>query len=427
MEFSAGEIELDSFIQNCKKLKQKYSKDNLETLFYFWLLYKDKYTLLRDREKKIDSFYKMTEIYTLPLLSRYINYASDLYPSLLPEKYDNYAYYKIIKELVSTANSSNVSIVEMKLYFIKTFSLDIQVALESGYKTREILRYFKIFSKYSFASFFLSYNCHHKQNIALVVSNNLDFKLNWMREKLETFQRIVDEMGEQKESKQILNLLGLYSYASVVRSHMTSIEQKKMFDSIINLPTKSLIFNLSLIYALGNHTAYFSAIINGNNNMYANNKYKQILYVSRDGKTLFDYFNSGDMETFSKETDRLVATSYQDIHDLTTIERIALASDIVDYTSYATMIVPGIGTATQLAKVLTKMSIKGVSKEVLRKIIINGTKIYSNYNYVDDVATNQYISKSISLVRNSKHIIKAMGHLYLYLDRDIKESKLCRQ
>ena len=186
---------------------------------------------------------------------------------------------------------------------------------------------------------------------------------------------------------------------------METFKQKEMFKNIITLPTDSMLFNLSLIYALGNHTEYFAAIINQNNNMYENDKYKEILYISRNNKNMLNLFKDGNIGLFAKEIDDLVSTPYVDIHNLTGGEKVIIALKVVDYTSYATTIIPGVGIGMQIARALTKATIKGVIKQGIKITVKNSLKFIKNQkkdlkNYNIQYVENQNVNKKIEIVRN---------------------------
>lgn len=358
-----------------KHLKERYTFDELGVIVPFWEHYKTKYYKpSRDLDKIKKSFESTVEIYGISLLEKYLPYANDFYPTLLPEKYDNDAYKETIKSLLGDIKYTTFN---LQAYFLKNISIDIEVALANGNSKEEILYYLKAFIKRNFIVQFGNFSCFEKEGLAMLVTDNLDYKLDWIKSDPELFSTIIRVLSGESDTEKMINILGLYNYASMVYAKMETSKQKEMFSNIVKLPTDNIILNLSLIYALDNSTNYFDAIVNNPDAMYVGDKYKEILYVSRNDKMILNLFKEGDGQ-FIEEINDLVSTPYQDIHDLTTGEIIDKSIEIVDYASCATILIPGAGVALQIGKALAKTTAKGIIKKGFKTASKDAYKLMKN-------------------------------------------------
>lgn len=356
--------------ETLKDIKQRYSLDDLSVIVPFWELYKKKYFQHPDNLEKIkQSFEHTVDIYGISLLKKYSSYINDFYPTLLPEKHDNDIYKNTIKSMLGEPSGVD----RYTVYFLKNISIDIEIALANGNSKEEILYYFKPFIMRDFETNFKKASCDEKEGMAMLVADNLDNKLDWIRSEAKVFENVIRELSEENDRDKIMNILGLYSYASTVYAEMNTPQQKEMFSKIINLPAKNSIFNLSLIYALDNNTTYFDAIKNNPDTMYIQEKYNNILYVSRNDKTILNLFRDGDAR-FLEEINDLVKTSPDNINDMTIEEIRDRSIKVVEYADWATIIIPGVGVGYQIAKVLAKTSIKAIIKTGANKTLKNTYK-----------------------------------------------------
>ena len=418
-------------------LKSEYTLNDLETIYPFWQMYKSKYKEKIDNQKKMYKHFKhMIDEYKKSFLKSYKNYRDDFFPVLLPEAYGNLKYIKTIRALLSSMKSNTM---EQQAYFLKNISIDVQIALENGNSEQEIVNYFERFINKEFIVQFGNLTCVQKQGLSMLVSDNLDYKLDWINnDEGEVFKKIIGALQKENNATRKINILGLYNYAALVYSKMQTDEQKKMMNNIISLPTENTVFNLSLIYALGENTNYFYAIINNNNQMYKHDKYIDIFYVRQEGESILTLFAKGN-EKFKEQVNDLVKTPYNDIHDLTTNEMISITGDVAEYASWATMIVPGAGIAMQIGKALVKSSLKAgikqITKQGMKKNMANGLKNMKDgfIQYWDDAVrytgkkgTDDMINRSMKKIDWTSASVVMSVFVYKYFFSS-KQKELCKE
>ncbi len=346
-----------------KILKRQYTLDDMKVVLELWGIVKAKYkNSYRDNNTLFTLLEQTIYIYTLRTLKNYTLYSADFYPVLLPKKLRSKTYMQAMKSLMNTLNVNHTSM-EQQAFFLKNISLDIEIALADGYTQDEIVQYFKAFVEKRFINQFGQLNCSEKQGLAMLASDHLDAKLKWKNDDKSLFYKIIKELKKVRGTKEKLNILGLYNYAAGVYGSMDTPKKKEMFEYLANLPTKNVIFNLSLIYALGENTPYFKDIINNPNRLYTNKAYGKMLYDIRDdGVVLLElYRNKKTRQKFYKEITFLV-NEPNEIGEMTTNEKIEFAVDTMDYLSYATMIT-GVGIVANLGKALMTRGIKGTIKQ----------------------------------------------------------------
>lgn len=419
------------------ELKSKYTLDDLETIYPFWQMYKSKYKeKIYNKKKMYKHFKHMIDEYQISFLKSYKNYRDDFFPVLLPEAYDNMKYIKTIKALHYSMRSNTM---EQQAYFLKNISIDIQIALANGNSKLEIVNYYKSFINKEFIVQFGNLTCRAKQGLSMLVSDNLDYKLDWINyDEGKVFKKIIVALQKENNIERKINILGLYNYAAIVYSKMETDEQKKMINNIISLPTENTVFNLSLIYALGENTNYFHAIINGNYQMYKHEKYKDILYERQEGESILTLFAKGDKK-FNEQVNKLVETDYENIHDITGPEILKVAGDVAEYASWATMIVPGAGIAMQIGKALVKSSLKAgikqITKQGIKKNTVNGLKKMKEgvMQYGDDAvmytgkkSTDDMINKSMKKIdwTSTSVIIGVFVYNHFFSS---KQEELCKE
>jgi len=413
-------------------LQKKYTIEEMEIVILFWNIYSQQYRKNGyDSSKLFNSFEKAVDIYGLATLEEYSEYAVDFYPTLIPKVEYNVEYMKTIKSLLRQIKHISV---ERQAYFLKNISLDIQIALENGNSRQKILDYFRPFIKRNLVTAFDNLSCFEKQGLAMLVSDHLDYKLDWNRENKEIFPDIMRLLNKQDSQEKMINVLGLYNYASTVYIKMKTAQQKEMFENIVNLPTDNLLFNLSLIYTLDRETTYFSMIINNPSSMYERNKYKEIFYVNRNGKMILNLFRNKDAK-FISEINRLATMPFENIHDLTTGEKIDIAIEVVDYASYATMIIPGAGIMVNIGKTLAKTSVKQVIKYGAKKSAKGALKLMKTQakNYWSDAIKytgsktkdkiiNQNVLRTDQLLTGT--VLTGVAYHYFFSE---KQKKLCTE
>lgn len=415
-----------------KHLKQRYTYKEMDVIMKFWGTFKIKYSKkMHNQIRSFSLFEQIVDSYGLLTLKKYNLYAVEFYPVLLPEDWNNTEYIETIKSLLRELKIKSTTL-EQQAYFLKNISIDIQVALENGNDQREIISYLKVFIQRKFILQFGNLDCFEKQGLAMLVSDNLDYKLDWNNSDNDIFFSLINALQKENNTTKMINILGLYNYASTVYGKMKTVQQKEMFESVVSLSTENIVFNLSLIYALDNNTSYFSAIINNPDSMYKGDKYKEIFYVNRDGKMILNLFRNGDAK-FIAEINDLVGTPYQDIYNMTTREMIDTAIDVVDYASWATMIIPGVGIAANIGKALAKASVKQAIKAGIKKSTKNTYKLLKNQSkdiwndsvkYTASKTRNRFMNKGI--LRADQLFVGAMviGIAYRYFFNE-EQKQLC--
>ena len=367
LQIIGDDVNKEILTKQIKDLKRRYSLDDMKVVLEFWAVVKQKYkNSYRDNKTLFAKLEQALDIYTLRTLKKYALYGADFYPVLLPRKIQAKNYMKTMKYLMNTLNINQTSIAQ-QAFFLKNISLDIEIALADGHTNEEVIQYFKVFIQKQFIHQFGELrSCMEKQGLAMVVSDHLDAKLKWKKEDKQLFYKIIKELKRVKGKKEKLNILGLYNYASSVYGRMNLDNQKEMFNSIVNLPTQNIIFNLSLVYGLGKNTSYFSSIINNPNRLYRNKAYVNMLYDVRDNVMMLDLYRKlTTRKEFYEKIDFLV-NNPDEIGEMTTGEKIEFVVNTVDYISYATMIT-GVGLVTNLAKVLVVNGIKGEVKQGIKQ------------------------------------------------------------
>ncbi len=347
-----------------KNLKRRYPLDDMKVVLEFWAVVKHKYkNSYRDNKTLFAKLEQALDIYTLRTLKKYALYGADFYPVLLPRKIQAENYMKTMKSLMNTLNVNQTSMAQ-QAFFLKNISLDVEIALADGHTNEEVVQYFKVFVQKQFIHQFGELkNCMEKQGLAMVVSDHLDAKLKWKEEDELLFYRIIRELKRVKGAKEKLNILGLYNYAADMYGRMDSDKQKEMFNSIVNLPTQNIVFNLSLIYGLGENTPYFKDIINNPNRLYANEAYSKMLYdVRDDGVVLLELYRNKDTRTKFYDEITFLVNNPDEIGEPTDSEKIEFVVNTVDYLSYATMIT-GVGLVANIGKALVVRGIKGGVKQ----------------------------------------------------------------
>jgi len=411
-------------------LKKKYTIKEMQTIILFWNIYSQRYRKNGYDAKKIfDSFENAIDIYGLTTLEKYLEYAVDFYPALIPKIEYNVEYMKTIKSLLEQIKYINL---EQQSYFLKNISLDIQIALENGNSRKEILDYFRPFIKRNLVTVFDNLSCFEKQGLAMLISDHLDYKLDWNRRNKEIFFNIIRLLKRQDSQEKMISVLGFYNYASIVYAKMKRGQQKEMFKNIVNLPTDNLLFNLSLIYTLDSETTYFSMIINNPSSMYTGDKYKKILYVNRNGTMILNLFRKKDQK-FISEINELVTMPLENIHDLTTEEKIDIAINVVDYASYATMIIPGAGIMVNIGKTLAKTSVKKAIRYEAKKSVKGALRFMKkeakNYwnnaiKYTGSKTRNKIINQNILKTDQLTTGVILIDIVYNYFFSE-KQKKLC--
>ena len=426
------DYDLNKLLDTTKHLKKRYTLKEMDVLVIFWSIFQQKYTEKNYSSQKLfNSFEEIVSLYGMSTLKEYVDYASDFYPVLIPKIKSNEVYISVIKSLLGEIKYISP---EGQAYFLKNISLDIQIAIENKNNKYEIVQYFRAFITKKFILQFGNLSCFEKQGLAMLVSDHLDDKLDWSRDNKAMFPTLIRNLRKERSQGEIINLLGLYNYAASVYVKMKTSKQKQMFEKIINLPTDSLLFNLSLIYTLDSQTTYFSMIVNNPDFMYDQNKYIDIFYVSRNGHMILNLFREQKQE-FISEINELVLMPSQNIHDLTTIEKTEIAFDMADYASYATMLIPGVGIAVQIGKSLAKTGIKKAIKIGMKQSIKNTLKTMKQQSkdYWND-AVKYTGNKSKDIVIN-KHVLKTdrlltgtllSGITYHYFF-DQSQKSLCRE
>ena len=362
----------DELKQIILDIKEKYSIGSLDIILPFWETYQEKYKNENVHGKVFfDNFENIVDIYGLSLLERLRDYQGDIYTVLLPNKYGNTEYTLTIKSLLNSMKGKDI---EQQMFFLSNCYLDIEVALAGGHSSENIVEFYKKYMKRDFIQRFKNMNNYEKSGIIMLVGDHLDSKLDWMEHYKNSYRKITKTILKTKDLNDLINILGLYNYASALYEKMQNNKQRKMLISLVNLPSKgnNIATNLSLIYALGENTSYFNAIINDNNEMSSNNKYKEILYVRQEGESIISLFAKGGKKgeeaynKFVSQTNELVLKPYDEIHDLTPGEKVDMALEVADYASYATMIIPGVGIATNIGKSLLINGIKATAKNAVK-------------------------------------------------------------
>lgn len=346
-----------------KTLKRQYTLDDMKVVLELWGIIKANYKYSYRGNNTLFTLLEQTiDIYTLRTLKNYTLYAADFYPVLLPKKLQSKRYMQTMKSLMSTLNVNHTSM-EQQAFFLKNISLDIKITLANGHTKDEIVQYFKAFVQKRFFNQFGQLDCSEKQGLAMLIADHLDAKLKWKNDDKTLFYKIIRELKRVKGTEEKLNILGLHNYAAGVYGSMDTPKKKEMFEYLANLPTKNIIFNLSLIYALGENTPYFKDIINNPNRLYTNKAYKKMLYdVRDDGVVLLElYRNKRTRQKFYKEITFLI-NEPNEIGEMTTNEKIEFVVDTMDYLSYATMIT-GVGIVANVGKALMTRGIKGGIKQ----------------------------------------------------------------
>lgn len=418
--------------ESIKHLKQRYTLEEMKVVMKFWGTFKTKYSKdLHNKAEVFSSFEQIVDSYKLQTLEKYSLYAVDFYPVLLPEDRNNIEYVETIKSLLRELKVKSTTL-EQQAYFLKNISIDMQVALANGNERKEIVNYFKVFVQRKFIIQFGDLGCFEKEGLAMLISDHLDYKLDWNKSDNDVFFSLINALQKENDTTKMINILGLYNYASTVYGKMETYEQKEMFESVVNLPTENIVFNLSLIYTLDSSTSYFNAIVSNPDSMYEGKKYEEIFYVSRDGKMILNLFRNGD-EKFLAEINDLVSTPYQDIYSMTAGEMKNTAIDVADYASYATMIIPGVGIVANIGKIATKKIIQAGIKAGMKKSAKNSYKFLKNQlkaawsdnlEYVADKTKNKMINKTI--LRSDQLFTGAMaiGITYHYFFNE-EQKKLC--
>ena len=431
LDVSGDGLKKDEFIRRLKHLKQRYNLEKMDTITVFWAAYKKKYKV-RSTETiyEFEEFEKVINAYSVRTLQKYLPYAVEFYPVLLPGHQNDLTYIKTIKSLLREVKRKGTTL-SQQAYFLKNISIEVQVALADGNTPKDIVSYFKIFIKQRFVLLFGELSCIEKEGMSILIADNLDAKLDWMKENKNFFYRFIQILNKEKDIDKLANTIGLYNYAAGTYAQMKTKDQKEMFEDVIKLPTGNILFNLSLLYALGENTAYFSKIINNPDFMYEGKKYKRIFYERRNGNSILSLFKKGDKSfyAFKDQVNDLVNTPYDKISDLTTEEKIDIALDVVDYASYATMIVPGVGIMAQLGKAIAKNGVKAAVNIAFQEAKVStlsslrGAKnkmlnVWENRTYyfkMDNLPEDEIVklSKMSDTFKGTKEVKKYIGQLNL--------------
>lgn len=434
LEFIGDNFKEKQLAKTMKKLSHKFTIKEMKSIYTFWNVYSQKYNVKQKVNKTcfIEQFYNFIKIYTPNEIKKYQEYANDFYPTLLPENYTNIKYIKTIKYLLKEIKGFDIN---QQAYFLKNISLDIQIALKEGKSELEIVKYFKPFIAKGFIVNFGALNCVEKQGIAMLVSDNLNLKLDWIKNDKEVFAKIKNKIKYAYNKEEIINTLGLYNYSVQIYAQMKNNQQKIIFNYLMHkdINNRDITKNLSLVYILSKYTTYMNAVIN-ENNMYKHQKYKNIFEQSINGKNVFAMFINGKNELFAKNVDRLVTLPYSEIDNYTLDEKIEIVGNMADIASYATMLIPGAGVAMQIGKSLAKASLKGIIKQGIKKSISKTGQVLRNQlkahwndkvKYVSNMKTNNrintYLLKSDKVIMATTISTKA----YSYFFRDIEQKQLC--
>ena len=399
-------------------LKAAYTPENLETAFPLWKDYRKKYkNITVSKEIFFQNFEQLVHSYSFPLLKKLQMYQDYIYPILLPEKYGDTKYIYAIKALMNTMKGKSL---EKQLFFLKNSYIDIQVALVSGYSKDDVVGFYKNYLKREFIQRFSDLTQYQKAGLVMLVGDHLDAKLDWMKLDSQTYRKVTTTILKTKDIESLINTLGLYNYASALLERMPSKNEKKMLLNLLKLPSKKndIVQNLSLIYTLGENTAYFNAIINKNGDMEKKDKYIEMLYERQSGESILSLFSKGNRrgltdneekvikEAFIKQVNRLVATPYDEIHDLTSDEKVDIALDVADYASYAMIIVPGVGIAANIGKSLLVNGIKTTVKNVAKAGV---QEVIGSYNSIKNGMKTSYYALKSSAKKTWKNTLKKNG------------------
>jgi hypothetical protein len=410
LKINKNKIDEKKLIYLIRQLKNNYTLNELSKVDLFWTTYSEKYKETINNSKKSFIYFNQTlETYGLSILDKYLVYANDFYPVLLPVHTENKEYQSIIKALLKRIKKHKF---EEQAYFLKNISLDIELALENGSSKREIVNYFDTFIKKDFIAHYGNLTCHEKEGVALLISDNLNSKLKWIDEDKSFFRKITRQLVH-KEKSEILNILALFTINSTLYTQMDTIKKKKIFNAILKLPlTDKPTSSLALLHTLSNSTQYFSEVINNTEDIYKHDKYKEIFYVSRNGTMILNLYTEGDKK-FLSEINDLVNIPYSEIHDLTNKEIMENTMDMVDYASYATLIIPGVGVGTQVFKELGKASMKSLLKQ---GVMTSGKKsltflknqgrdmLMDKVRYSNNKRKNHYINQKTAQLDNGFYV-----------------------
>jgi len=432
LKMNKNQVDEKNIIYYIRQLKKYYALDELSKVDLFWTTYSQKYKgSINNSKKSFIVFNKILENYELSTLSKYAVYANDFYPILLPINMDNREYLSIMKSLLKKVGNHSF---EEQAFFLKNISLDIELALENGSSKREIINYFDTFIKKDFIAQYGNLTCDEKEGVALLISDNLDRKLKWIDEDESFFRKIREQLIDKKESK-VLNILALFNMDSILYAQMDTVKKKKIFNSILELPLSDKpTSSLALLYTLSNSTHYFSEVINNTENIYGHNKYKDIFYVSRNGEMILHLYSKGD-EKFVEEINDLITIPYSKIHDLTNKEIIENTIEIVDYASYATMIIPVAGVGMQILKALGKASMKNAIKQGIKSTTKKSLTFLKNkgrdiledkVKYFNNKRKNHYINKKIAQLDNGFELAEIASIIYKIFSLE-KQKKLCTE
>lgn len=409
LSFQKENINEQNLYNDIKELRKKYKSNDLKYIVPFWQIYVHLY----EGNVNFKYFINTVDKISISTLNKYSNW-QNFFPYFLSDKQDNIEYTKVIKSLLDKNKVKDKYIFN----FIQEASFDIEYAINKGLNEKDIASYLVNFT--SDRTLMEEFNTEYCSSISddekdyggSIIVQSLYDKVHFKKENEAEFSNIMNLLTNKNKEEKIV----IISYLNLMIKIYSKLETKQAKDILMDLyknMTNDKIANMRSITILYQYTSYFDDIINGN---WKNDKHRDILYIKQDGFSSLDYLKSTDIENINKlntMVHSLIQTKEENLNDLTMQEIGSLAINTADTALYATLIIPGVGTARTFAKQSIKMALKNISKENIKKF---GKDTYKfTKEAVQDFLSNKvrYGDRRTKLVKNLNKSIGDMDNLDL--------------
>lgn len=421
-------IDSKTMYKDLKLLTKKYTLAEIEYVQPQWVLYYEIYhdDISRNNVRDIFKYFiKTVDIIGIDTLRNNAEWGDEIYKYFFPQNYKNIKYTKVITKLLKDSSVEK----KYKINFLKQSAPDIELAVINNYRVEDIVSYLQPFMNDKvLMEGFLNEACSKEDNNSAdryIVSNLLGLKIKFKNENPQLVEKFMKSLLHKPYDYQIM-LLSYFNYMVSVYNNLETEKNKKVLIDLLEHLTPDRAKNMRAIMVLNEYTSYFNDLINNN---WKNNKYRDIFYNVRDDYRPLDGLESSNEEELKKlrnSLSSLIQTPEDELDDMTYTEIGNAAIDTLDYASYATMLIPGVGAAVLGYRALAKASIslsmkqltkKGISKasQTLVKSVTkgstrawkNGKNLYKEY----DTYRFRYGDRRTSVVKNLNKSMKNVDNL----------------
>jgi len=422
------DINSKTMYKDLKLLTKKYTLTEIKYVQPLWVLYYKTYNDDISRNSVSDIFkyfIKMVDIIGVDTLRNNVKWGDEIYSYFLPQNYKNIKYTKVITKLLKDSSVKK----NYKINFLQQLAPDIELAVINDFKVEDIVSFLQPFMNDEvLMEGFWQETCSKEENNRAdryIVSNLLGLKIKFKNENPQLVEEFMRSLVHKQYGYQIM-LLSYFNYMVSVYNNLETEKNKKVLIDLYKNLTPDRVKNIRAIMVLNEYTSYFNDLINNN---WKNNKYRDIFYNVRDDYRPLDGLESSNEEELKKlrsSLSSLIQTPENELDDMTYTEIGNATIDTLDYASYATMLIPGVGAAVLGYRVLAEKAIslsmkqlakKGISKasqSFLKSVTKGSARVWKNSKnlYKEyDTYRFRYGDRRTSVVKNLNKSMKNIDNL----------------